>query len=170
MGKDGQIYIEPLMVIISQGWETSLVHFYLHRDWSWLKLIQLSLKFISRRKIFRVLFKKKEKVIGTKYETKQKILDRKKMQSSGNFPARLSSETISFFSAKWTFQMKILWESSSLTQLCLAPLFWQHLGLYSQPHVNADNTILSPVKQVRASYQNNEFKARLFIPPSNKHC
>lgn len=103
MGKDGQIYIEPLMVIISQGWETSLVHFYLHRDWSWLKLIQLSLKFISRRKIFKVLFKKKEKVIGTKYETKQKILDRKKMQSSGNFPAQLIVRNHLFLFCKMNF-------------------------------------------------------------------
>lgn len=27
-----------------------------------------------------------------------------------------------------------------------------------------------PVKQVHASYQNNDFKAQLFISPSNKHC
>lgn len=51
-----------------------------------MKLTQLTLKFISRRKIFKVLFKKKEKVIGTKCETKQKIPDMKKMQASGNFP------------------------------------------------------------------------------------
>lgn len=99
----------------------------------------------SRRKIFEVLFKKKEKVIGTKYETKQKIPDMKKMQSSGNCPAQLIIRNHLFLFYKMNFSHEnTLWESSSLTQLCLAPLFWQHLGLYSQPHVNADNTILSP--------------------------
>ena len=68
-----------------------------------MKMIQLSLKFISRRKIFKVLFKKKEKVIGTKYETKQKIPDRKKMQSSGNFPAQLIIRNHLFLFYKMNF-------------------------------------------------------------------
>lgn len=135
-----------------------------------IEVDKLSLKFISRRKIFKVLFKKKEKVIGTKYETKQKIPDRKKMQSSGNFPAHLIIRNHPFLFCKMNFSDENTVREQLLDPALLSTsILAASRSVFTTPCQCRQHNI-APVKQVRASYQNNEFKARLFIPPSNKHC